>query len=201
MENKLDATEAYGRKDTIIISGATPGITAGEDSNAVVIELLNNKIGVTIEPNISVSHRLQPKRPDRQGIIHPPNLYVKLVRRDTKRALIDACRNYNKLNRNEPNKIYVNEGLTPRRRAIMQSLLKMKKTHNVVTGVTSQDGEVIAFTAARETAANSSSTSAAGGARKRDVRHRVNTREDLRKFAAEFLQKPLEDFLTTWPNL
>lgn len=201
MENKLDAADAYGRKDTVIISGAVPGVAANEDSNSVVTKLVRDKLGYALDPkDISICHRLQAKRPNRQGVTYPPNLYVKLVRRDVKQALVNASRLKNKQDRNAQDKIYINEGITPRRRAIFQSLLKMKKTHDVIRGVTTQNGDVVAFTAPRQ-GANAPLSSSASGGRPRDERHRVNTLEELRNFCAAHVQKPLEDFLTSWPQL
>ena len=201
LENKMDATEAYERKDTLIISGAVPGPVANENTNAVVINLVKDKLGFHLDPkDISISHRLQAKKPNSQGVTYPPNLYVKLVHRDTKQAMINASRAKNKQNKNAPNKIFINEGLTPRRRTILQSLLRMKKVNDVIRGVTTQNGVVVAFTAPRQGASPPSGSTASSG-RPRDVRHLISTREELRKFCAEFLQKPLEDFLTSWPQL
>ena len=66
--------------------------------------------------------------------------------------------------------------------------------------MTSLEGDVFAYTAAEDGAAAAARV-AAGGERLKDIRHLVNTRESLRKFCADFLQKPLEDFLETWPGV
>ena len=200
LEDKLDATEAYARKDTVIISGAIPGVTANENTNEVVVGLIKNKLSaIDIDPiDISVSHRLQNKRPNEQGVTYPPNIYVKLVRRNLKKALINASKRENKQNKNNPNKIYINESLTPRRIAVLQTLLKIKKSHNIIRGVTSQDGDVCVFTPGE---AEAGTSGASIGDRRRDKRHRINTRDELRKFCADYLQKPLEDYVATWPAL
>ena len=109
-----------------------------------------------------------------------------------KKALISASKRQVK---GSPNRIFINESLTPKRTAVLQTLLKMKKLHGVISWVTSIEGDVYAFTPPDE-----NSAVRATGAPK-DKRHRINTREELQKFCAEYLQKPLEEFITTWPGL
>ena len=158
LEDKIDATEAYERKDTVIISGAVPGLAANEDTNKVVIDLVRNKLpGFGIEPrDISVSHRLQNKKPNPQGVTFPPNIYVKLVRRDMKKALILASKKINKENpdQNKADKIYINESLTRRRSTVLQTLLKMKKM-KIIAGATSIEGDVFAYTSQGQPEASS----------------------------------------------
>ena len=62
-EAKLDATEAYERRDTFIISGAIDPVTPGEDAKNVAISLIARKLdGFQLNPtDISVAHRLQVK--------------------------------------------------------------------------------------------------------------------------------------------
>ena len=127
-EEKIECTEAYERRDTLIISGSVPPAATSEATSKVVIELVKKKFPqVQIEnSDISVSHRLQSKRPNRQGVTPPPNIYVKLVRRELKRELIEASR---KQPRESHDRIFINESLTPKRTRIRQTLLNMKKAH------------------------------------------------------------------------
>ena len=107
-------------------------------------ELLTKKfpaIPIT-ENDISVAHRLQQKRANADGSTPPPNIVVKLVRRNLKIQLIKASRAQNK---DAPEKIYINESLTPQRSSVLQTLIKLKKEHKVVKGVTSMQGEVFAY--------------------------------------------------------
>ena len=192
LESKIDATEAYERRDTLILSGAVPPVTSNENTRQVVIELIKSKYNMDISPNdISVCHRLQPKRPTTASATKPPNIYAKFVRRDCKRDIIRASKGQPK---QAPNKLFANESLTPTRTAILQSLLKIKSTNNTIKGVTSEEGQVLVFTASREEPSNP-----AADGRRRDKRHSVNTKRELQRFCNAFLRQPLEDLIDSWP--
>ena len=196
LDEKLDALNAYSRKDTIIVSGDLPPPVLNEDSNSVVRELLAQKFpSVPIdEKDISVAHRLQQKRARNNGTTPPPNIVVKLVRRNLKIQLIKASREQNK---NAPNKVFVNESLTPQRNSVLQALIKLKKDHKVVKGVTSLQGEVYAYM--EHPAAQAASSDSVGG-RHRDTRHRINTKAQLEKFCREHLKKPLDEFIDNFSS-
>ena len=190
LDEKLDEMNAYSRKDTIIVSGALPQPVENENSELVVRRLLAEKFpSVTIADNdISVAHRLQAKKTRTDGTTPPPNIVVKLVRRNTKIQLIKASRDQNK---KTPNRIFINESLSPQRNAVFQSLMKLKKVHKVVKGVTSLQGEVYAFLEHPAVAGGG-----AAGGNHRDTRHRINTQDQLKTFCLEHLKKPLEEFLS-----
>ena len=195
LKDNLDATQAYERRDTVIISGVVPAVSSGEVTSDVVVDLVKSKLpSVKIDRReISVSHRLQPKKPDAQGITPPPNIYVKLVRREMKIALIKASKAQD---RNSTNRIFINESLTPQRTAVFQTLLKIKKKHDVVRGVSTMEGDVFAYTPVGEEASSSSNA-----VRRKDKRHLINTRDALQKFCDQYIKKSLEDFIATWPGL
>ena len=189
LDERLDALNAYTRKDTIIVSGALPPALETEDTHAVVRDLLAQKFpGVTIDDkDISVAHRLQAKKPLADGSRPPPNIIAKLVRRSLKIQLIKASRDQNK---NSPNKVFINESLSPQRNLVLQTLIKLKKVHKVVKGVTSHQGEVYVFMAHQAVGGGETA-----GGQHRDTRHRVNTMEQLKKFCLDHLHRPLEEFL------
>ena len=192
LEQKIDSTEAYQRRDSIIISGAVPPNTVGREENTanIAIELVKSKLGpnINITPNdISVAHRLQAK-PTTQGSPRPPNIYVKLVRRDLKKQLINASK---KQDKRSANKIFINESLTPQRTAVFRTLLRIKRENDVIKGVSSVEGDVFVYTAAPPEA---------GARPPKDLRHRINTRDQLRCFCDEYVKKPLEDFVVSWPS-
>ena len=193
LKERCENTDAYERRDAIIISGSVPGVVNPEDKSNVVVDLINRKFPSLDmkRSDISISHRLQAKRPNSQGVTFPPNIYVKLVRREMKRNLIDASRKQPKEDRD---KIYVNESLTPKRSQIRQSLLNMKKQHgDIVRGVTSFEGDVFVYTPQ-----SAEPGASRDGRRPKDKRHRVNNEEELRDFCREFIKKPLDLFLSTW---
>ena len=194
LDDKIDAQNAYSRKDTVIISGALPQPVQNEASHIVVRDLLAQKFpSITIdEKDISVAHRLQPKRARADGTVPPPNIVVKLVRRNLKIQLIKASRDQNK---QAPSKIFINESLTPQRNAILQTLIKLKKEHKVVKGVTSMQGDVFAYLEHPAVAGGS----AAGGSH-RDTRHCINTQAQLKKFCRDHLKKSLDELLESNPT-
>lgn len=188
LEDKLDASEAYSRKDSIIISGAVPAVSNQENLNNLTVTLLNSKFPESkIElKDISICHRLQSKNPLPDQARKPPNIYVKLVRRNVKQMLIRSSK---KQAKTAVNKIFINESLTPARSKVMHTLLDLKKRHETIRGVTSMDGNVYAYTAATPRA---SGTSSSAQGRPRDVRHLINNHSDLQKFCDAYLRRPLE---------
>ena len=194
LQDKLDATEAYERRDTIILSGGIPPLADAVSTKNVAINIIREKFkDVNIEPNdISVAHRLQSK-PSASQSPKPPNIYVKLVRRDLKQELIMASKKQPKQN---PNKVFVNESLTRQRSAVLQTLLRIKRSTDAIKGVTSVDGQVYAYTPSSQRPGASQ-----GESRRKDIRHCINSREALQKFCCDFVKKPLDDFVDSWPAI
>ena len=198
LEDKLDATEAYERRDTIILSGSVPQHHKQENTKNVAVNLVKDKFGIIMnDSDISVAHRLQ----TRPQSTKPPNIYVKLCRRDLKKDLIYASKNVDK---ETPNRVFANESLTPQRSAVLRTLVRMKKNTDVVVGATSHEGQVYAYTAAPAPAQEAAALPAdeeAPRVKPRDVRHRINTRAQLQRFCDEYVRKPLEDFVESWPQV
>ena len=191
LEDSIDATEAYERRDTVILSGAMPPSATNEDIKAVTVDLINGKFpDLPFGPNdISICHRLQAKRPSRGSEAKPPNIYVKLVRRDMKQMLIKASKGQPK---EASNKVFANESLTQQRSAVLQTLLNIKK-EKLIKGVTSQEGQVYAFIKA-------DGPPPPEGGNPRDIRYRINTRRELQAFCDQHVRQPLEDFINHWPE-
>ena len=141
--------------------------------------------------DINICHRLQPKRAT-NGSQKPPNIFIKFFRRDKKRELIRASKGQA---REAENKLFANESLTPTRTAILQTLLKIKRDNDTIKGVTSEEGQVFAFTKSQDD--NSRSSDEQG--RKKDRRHSIKTKEDLQTFCDKFLRQQLEEFVDSWP--
>ena len=185
LTDELDEENAYVRRDTLLITGKpVPYGTNEENTSDTVIKVLKDNLNVEITPgDINCSHRLG--KQNREGGPDKRPIIVKLVRRSLKRELTMKSRTVQK-NIAAKERLYINESLTPKRRAILQSIVKMKKMEGTsVTGCTSLDGSVCAFTKNPMT----------GG---RDRKHIVNTHEQLMKFCEEFVNKPLELFLENW---
>ena len=110
LEYKIDSTEQYERKDCIIISGNIPSFQTGEITRDVVIQVIRSKLSINILPmDINVAHRLQSSNTRGQSA-KPPNIYVKLCRRDLKKDIIVASKQQPRATESERNqKIFINE--------------------------------------------------------------------------------------------
>ena len=183
LEDNLDGAEAYERRDSIIVSGGIPAEVSGENCVEIVRQIAKEKLKLEIATSdISTAHRIG-KRPQAPHLKR--NFIVKLCRRDIKSELISASKKQDK----SGNRIYINESLTPQRNSIYHTLRRIKKEHpGVINGCTTVDGKVIVYTKPLTSAGN------------RDMRHIVNTREQLVCFCQEYIKVPLENFLVSWPN-
>ena len=185
LRSLMDDSDAYERKDTIIISGnALPVFVQGENCSLIARNLMAEKLRTVIgENDVNTAHRLGEVptnlQQDRRSII------MKLCRRDMKQSIIQAS------SKMRCPGLFVNESLTPTRRTIFKTLRDIKRNHPaLVKGCSTFEGKVYAYTKA-------SGTSPTSG---RDVRHLVNTQEQLRKFCVDHVKKPLSAFLQTWPH-
>lgn len=181
LENKLEDTEAYERRDTVIVSGSElPLATEGEDSSKVVSKLIKDKINLAIKPSdISISHRLGKKpisqAPDRRSII------VKFCRRDIKRELISACKTV------KPPNLYVNESLTRTRSTALFGLRHARrKFPEKIVSYGSYDGNVHAWVRPPNPSARNSKVI-------------INTKDKFNDFCRNFLNCNPSDLVTNWP--
>ena len=175
-EQALDDANQYERKDSLILSGpALPDANPSENTHEIVKNLLETNFNIRIEPHdICITHRLQPLKagPNKK------NIYVKFVRRDRKKEVIQKSRETR-----QAKQLFANESLTPVRMKMFRILRNMKKrVPTVVKGCTTLDGKVFAFT-----------PPAAGGAR--DQRHFIRDRTDLHDFCRDYVKEQLDIFL------
>ena len=184
LEDQIDSEDAYERRDTVILAGKQlPEGHNQEDIYKIVETVCQQKLGFKISrPDINTAHRLGRRNmegPDKRPII------LKLCSRDTKRDLMIKCRTVQK-DVAVKNRLYINESLTPKRGKIAQVLRQMQRVQgSAVTGSTSRDGNVYAFT----------KSSIVGG---RDLKHLVNTHRQLVKFCEDYVNSPLNRFLDEW---
>jgi len=184
LENKMEDTEAYERRDTVIVSGSeVPVVTDGEDTSKVFCTLIKNKVKLMFKPtDISVAHRLGKKpstqAPDRRSII------VKLCRRELKNDLLQACR------ATKPAGLYVNESLTQIRSTALYGLRQAKrKFPEFISGCGSKDGRVYVFIKPP----NPSTPLA------KNSRMFINTREKFGDLCRDVLKCNPSDFTINWP--
>ena len=175
VHKRNDDADQYSRKDSVILSGpALPPFAQEENTAQVVQKLLKDHLNVDLtDVDISTTHRLGPLRNNTPG---KRNIYVKLVRRDTKRLIISTCKG----KRN--GQLYANESLTPLRKKMFNTLRKMKKdVPSLVKGTSTLDGKVFAYTPPIN-------------GNTRDQRHLISDWDALKEFCRLYVKKPLDNF-------
>ena len=183
LEHKLDDQDQYVRRETLIFSGDSIPIVAGNDENCTLIicNLVNQKLsseGLNIEPkDLSIAHRLGPKptsRQDRRSII------AKFCRRSIKYQILKAARTKKVEN------FFVSESLTPPRQTITRVLRKTKRDYpDIVSGYSTNDGSISVWV-------KPPNPQAAGA---RNSRVTLNTLEKLEQFCQRNFSRPYSDFI------
>ena len=185
LEERLDATDSYERRDTLVISGHVPVAHERENCNMIVRNMLK-EIHINVPENeISTAHRLG-KKPA-YGKEDKRNIIFKLCRRDIKREILDACRQ-------QKPRYYINESLTPTRSAIMYVLRKAKQLHPDIIGSTkSFDGNVQVWLPTSTIASASNSSP-------KYNRTTINTKEKLEELLQSKLSCSWNKFIERWPE-
>ena len=174
LEEKLDDSDAYERRDCVVLSGdSIPAANIGENCKEVAVQLIKEKLRINLQSSdISTAHRLGRKSitqgPDRRKVI------LKLCRRDLKRDIIAACKEL------KPG-FFVNESLTPTRNSILFALRRMRRIgpDSPVKGTATIDGKVFVWIRPEGST--------------RDQRLQINTVSKLREFSVDVMKKPLSD--------
>lgn len=183
LEEKANDSEAFERRDTIVVSGeGVPIVESGEICSNIVSDLVKNKLRINLNPSdISTAHRAGPKPSSQRGSDRR-SIMVKLCRRELKQELLVACRNL------KPN-IFINESLTPTRKTIMYVLRQMKRQcPTKVSGCSSHEGRVFVWLQNEVTPDG------------RNRRILVNSRLKLEQLCTDIIGKPLSYFIDTWPH-
>ena len=185
MQDEIDASNQYERKDTLILSGsALPTMSESEDCHEVVRDLLKDCLNINIAPgDINTCHRLGPiSRPNGPASVNRSgkrNIIVKFCRRDIKKRIVTASKAQPKTDR----KLFCNESLTPLRRSMFHALRRMKADDStLVKGCTTMEGKVYAFTPPVTP-------------NMRDQRHYIGNMEALREFCLQYVKQPVDRFL------
>ena len=184
LEEKVEDSEAYERRDTLVISGKNvPPVTPGESCVSIVCSLLRSQLNLNVQPtDLSTAHRLGKKPTNQQ--LDTRRIIMKLCRRDIKGDILKACRQL------KPN-IFINESLTPARNTIMYVLRRAKRKPNSrVTGCSSSGGRVFAYVKSTDAAHQDT----------RDRRIPVNTYSELEAFCKDVLNEPLANYVDRWPH-
>ena len=177
LEKRIEDSEAYERRDAIIISGSKIPASTGESENCVQVvrNLTRQHLNLSVPENeISIAHRLGPRNSDKKSII------VKFCRRSMKSDVIAAAR------RMKVQNLFINECLTPTQRKIGFVLRQAKKEFpNIVSGSTTFDGKHHVWV-------KPPNPNARGA---RDLKQIITTFERLENFCLKTLKKPASEFL------
>ena len=179
IESAADEADAYERRDTLIFSGSNlPQGSPNENCIETIRKLASEKLQGNFDPReVNTAHRLgklNTSGVDKRSII------VKFCRRDLSRTLCSAARS------KRPDRLFINESLTPIRRKLLFTLRQIKKDHpDKLSGCTSIEGKVYAYT---KPSPNSPPNTP-------NIRTLVNSHEHLAAFCQSFIQQPLENFL------
>lgn len=180
-KNKIDDADQYERKDSVILTGpAVKPMEDNENTHELVQNLLKDQFDIEINKHdINITHRLGPIK---ASTPKQRNIYVKFVRRDVKRRVVQKSRELGKeKGKNSP--LHANESLTPLRRKIHNTLRQMKKdVPDLVKGCTTLEGKVFVFTPPVPGTA-------------RDQRHFISDWDTLQDFCRDFIKQPLDNFL------
>ena len=184
----MDEEDSYVRRESLIFSGPmTHNDQQSEDCSEFIRGRIKSKMNLELNASeISVTHRLGLKSaaqgPDKRPIT------VRFIRRDRKREILFTKRG----SINKDSALYVSESLTPKRRTIHFALRQIKKKcPGKMTGYSTLDGRVFAFTKTARSIENS---------RKHDHKHVINTHEALVEFCKDYIKQPLDDFLQSWDH-
>lgn len=134
LETMIDDVDQYERRDTVIISGPSlADESATENPSDIIVNTIKQQLHVNMtHADINVAHRLGPKS---QGKKRP--IIVKLQNRLKKSELVQACITI------RPH-LHVNESLTPKRRAIFNTIRKIRSEHkNLFQQCYTSDGRII----------------------------------------------------------
>ena len=188
MKTSIDSNNQYERLDTLIISGPELPIACDtENSKLIIQDLLRRECNFNLAVNdISTAHRIGRKP---AGGEDRRNLIFKLCRRDLVYDIFNSCK------QSKP-KFFINCSLTPNRNKIMFALRQLKKKFpNIVRKCASFNGDVAVFVAPPD---SYNSTGSSSSSNPRDRKFVLNTRQDLDKFATDFLHTSIDELNINW---
>ena len=188
MKTNIDSNNQYERLDTLIISGPELPIACDtENSKLIIQDLLRRECNFNLAVNdISTAHRIGRKP---AGGEDRRNLIFKLCRRDLVSDIFNSCK------QSRP-KFFINCSLTPNRSKIMFALRQLKKKFpTIVRKCASFNGDVAVFVASPDSHNNSGSSSSSN---RRDRKIVLNTKQELDKFATDFLHTTIDELNINW---
>ena len=151
--------------------------TTADNASEEIRKFVGDKLKMIIPSNNIVSLcKIKTKKDN----IHGPYL-LKFNNCEIKKRLVEQCRVI------KP-KFYLNEDLSPEKRAIMCVLRQCKRNHsNIVKSCSVLDGRVCAWIKTNENM-------------EKNQRIFINTQDKLREFCANKLGAGMESFIKKWPQ-
>lgn len=178
LEERIEDSEAYERRDALIISGSkVPPARENEDCVQVVRNLTRQHLNLSIPENeISIAHTLRSTSSSSQN---NRSIIVKFCRRNMKSDVMNAARRLKVQN------LFMNECLTPTQRKIGFVLRKAKREFPaIVSGSTTFEGKHHVWT-------KPPNPNAPGA---RDSKHIISSIDRLENFCTRVLNKPMSEF-------
>ena len=186
---KLDESDQYNRRETIVFSGEIPPETPNENTKEKVLKLLDEQADLKIDPReISTAHRIGNTSSTGTG---SRKIVVKFCRRDVVEEVFSACRS------KKPS-FYANCSLTPTRGKIFYAVRKLKTSHpNVIKSYSAARGEVAVFVESSR-GAPSTRGRAAQRTGQRDKKIVISSRRQLEDFATKVLNIQPDSLDINW---
>ena len=186
---KLDESDQYNRRETIVFSGEIPPETPNENTKEKVLKLLDEQADLKIDPReISTAHRIGNTSSTGTG---SRKIVVKFCRRDVVEEVFSACRS------KKPS-FYANCSLTPTRGKIFYAVRKLKTSHpNVIKSYSAARGEVAVFVESSRGAPSTRGRSAQRTGQ-RDKKIVISSRRQLEDFATKVLNIQPDSLDINW---
>ena len=182
---KLDESEQYSRRETVVFSGEVPPETTNENTKGKVLKLLEEQADLKLDPSeVSTAHRIGKSFPDGTGT---RKIMVKFCRRDVVEEVFSACKS------KKPG-FYANCSLTPTRGKVFYAVRKLKNLHpNVIKSYSAARGEVAVYV---DNGGRGPSLRNRGA--QRDKKIVINSKKQLEEFAKNTLKISLDSLDLSW---
>ena len=137
LEDRCDALEQYGRRNAVRVRGVPePEKGVSEDTDSIVCDLANEKLGLQLDPSDLVrSHRVGKLRESSDGSPGMRDIIVKFVSHNSKVAMM---KNRSKL---KGSRLFINEDLS-RIRASLAYKARVLKREKKILDTWTRDGAI-----------------------------------------------------------
>lgn len=140
LEQRLEVTEASGRRDEFILSGSVvSSISSNENLSGAVCNILKGKMKYSLSPDSILHTRRLGAKPAAQGN-DLRSVLVKVKSSDEKSSIVRSCKTA------KPSGCYINDNLTTGRLRILRALRNAKRRKPLlISACGSRDGRIFAW--------------------------------------------------------